>query len=108
SCYAGAYRQAFLEALGDRDCPVIVPLRDYHIYSTYFPPSVVARLVPVPFENRTSDTEAPKLNLLVDQAVTTTSNILTLFQLPLASTIGQRIYISGCDGRPLSQNKYFW
>ncbi len=108
SIYAASFRKSFLSVLGRKNCPVVVPLRDYHIYSCYFPYEIVQRLIPIQFKNKESESDGPLLNVLEDKAVRTTSNILTLFQLPLASTLADDIYISGCDGRPLTQNNYFW
>lgn len=107
SGYAASFRSSFLEVLSEHSCPVVVPIRDYHLYRTYFPDSVVSRLVPVPFLSR-KEGEGPSLNIFESYGVVTTSNILTLFQIPLACSLGERIYISGCDGRPLSHNNYFW
>ena len=108
SSYAESFRSSFLKVLRSRDNPIVVPLRDYHIYVTYFPSDIVERLIPVIFKNESDLNVSQNLNIIKDNYVTTTSNILTLFQLPLASTLGKQIYISGCDGRPLTHNNYFW
>lgn len=107
SGYAASFRKSFLEVLSKHDCPVVVPVRDFHLYSSYFPESVVSRLIPIPFCPKV-DGKGPYLNIFDHYSVTTTSNILTLFQIPLACSLGKKIYISGCDGRPLSHNNYFW
>lgn len=106
SSYAAEFRSAFLDILGVRDCPIIVPMRDYHIYESYFPDSVFRRLIPMEF--KPLDDAGPVLNIIESKCVTTTSNILTLFQIPLAATLADDVYISGCDGRPLTHNSYFW
>lgn len=108
SSYAGSFRSSFLKILGERDCPIIVPMRDYHIYSTYFPSEIVDRLIPIEFINSTPEDSKPLFDIFSSLSVRTTSNILTLFQIPLACSLGSEIYIGGCDGRPLSQNNYFW
>lgn len=108
SSYAESFRASFLEVLGEQNCPVVVPMRDYHIYRTYFHKEIVNRLIPIPFENAGDGGTQPLLDIFSDMAVRTTSNILTLFQIPLACSLAKEIYISGCDGRPLSQNNYFW
>src|SRR5690625_3284191 len=107
SGYAASFRESFLEVLSKHDCPVVVPARDFHLYSSYFPDSVVSRLIPIPFCPKVEG-KGPYLNIFDHYSVTTTSNILTLFQIPLACSLGSEIYISGCDGRPLSHNNYFW
>jgi glycosyltransferase involved in cell wall biosynthesis len=106
SSYAAEFRSSFLDIIGSRDCPIIVPMRDYHIYVSYFPEAVVSRLIPMEFKSL--DDAGPVLNIIESKCVTTTSNILTLFQIPLATTVADEIYISGCDGRPLTHNSYFW
>jgi glycosyltransferase involved in cell wall biosynthesis len=104
SIYAEEFRKAFLKNLKEKNIPIIVPLRDYHIYKTYFPEKIVERLIPIEFKNESE----PNLDIIKKPYVSTTNNILTLFQLPLAATLAEEIYISGCDGRPLSKNDYFW
>lgn len=108
SSYASSFRTAFLKVLQKKNFPIIVPLRDYHIYSSCFPQDIVERIIPISFYPPTESNNKPVTNLFKNNHVTTTSNILTLFQLPLASTLGNEIYISGCDGRPITQNNYFW
>jgi glycosyltransferase involved in cell wall biosynthesis len=108
SSYAEEFRKSLLEVLGKMKNPIIVPLRDYHIYLTYFDQKIISRIIPIAFENLGESEGSQNLDIIKNNFVTTTSNILTLFQLPLASTLGKNIFISGCDGRPLSHNQYFW
>lgn len=104
SSYAEAFRASLVAAMAAHDCPLVVPLRDYHIYFRHLPAAVHERLLPIDFVPGA----APNLDLIAAPQVTTTSNILTLFQIPLAATLAPRIAIAGCDGRPLSHNDYFW
>lgn len=107
SRYAASFRNSFEKILSDKTCPIVVPLRDYHIYSCYLSPSIVERLIPIEFKPY-NEKQGPNLDVIASPYVTVTSNILTLFQIPLAATFSDEIYISGCDGRPMSQNNYFW
>lgn len=107
SSYAESFRESLINVLGEKKHPIVVPLRDYHIYLEYFPVKILERLIPIEFK-KLEDEKIQNLDIIKNNYVTTTSNILTLFQLPLASTLSNKIYISGCDGRPLSQNNYFW
>lgn len=104
STYAAAFRAALIEALDRYGADLIVPLRDYHIYRTHLPARFAARIAAVPFVAA----DAPNLDLAQALQVTTTSNVLTLFLIPLAATFFEDIRIFGCDGRPLDQNGYFW
>ncbi len=104
STYAAAFRAALIEALDRYDADLIVPLRDYHVYRAHLPARFAERIAAVPFVAG----ETPNLDLAQSLSVTTTSNVLTLFLLPLAATFFEEIRIFGCDGRPLDQNSYFW
>lgn len=104
SAYAESFRSSLIDVMKSRETPLFVPLRDFHIYKKHLPEWLVDRITPVPFVAGSS----PNLDLCEKLEVTTTSNILTLFQIPLAASISKEISISGCDGRPLTENKYFW
>lgn len=104
SSYAARFREKLCEQLDLRDCPLLVPLRDFHIYSHVLQQKYQDRVIPVEFQAG----DEIRFDLIDEPAVTTTSNILTLFQLPIAGTLAQTIRIAGCDGRPLEQSSYFW
>jgi len=104
SSYAGKFRQHLYEVLDNYDCNLIVPFRDYRLYMAHVPQRFADRIIGIPFE------QLPEVNLDLtgEFAVKTTSNILTLFLLPLAATLSNEINIVGCDGRKMEDNKYFW
>ncbi|WP_298308792.1 glycosyltransferase family A protein [uncultured Erythrobacter sp.] len=104
SSYAERFREKLCEQLDRRNCPLLVPQRDFHIYSHVLPERFQDRLIPIQFQAG----EKIRFDLISEPVVTTTSNILTLFQLPLAGSLGQTIRIAGCDGRPIEQSSYFW
>jgi glycosyltransferase involved in cell wall biosynthesis len=104
SSYAERFREKLCEQLDHRDCPLLVPLRDFHIYSHVLPERFQDRVIPIEFQAG----ENIRFDLISEPVVTTTSNILTLFQLPVAGTLAEKIRIAGCDGRPLEQSGYFW
>ncbi|MEQ8664782.1 MAG: hypothetical protein RIC16_03575 [Rhodospirillales bacterium] len=54
------------------------------------------------------DMPEDNLNLIDNQTVRPTENILTLLMLPLAMTLTDKISILGCDGRSFVQDSYFW
>lgn len=108
SSYAGEFRKYLIEMFTINPCVIVVPLRDYHIYSTYLPNFMSDFLVPVFFEIPSSDESPFYIDIFRHFKVKTTNNILTLFQLPLAASLGSEIYIIGCDGRPKTRDSYFW
>ncbi|HEC1743620.1 glycosyltransferase family 2 protein [Campylobacter coli] len=108
SSYAGKFRQSLIDIFNLNPCPIVVPLRDYHIYSTYLPDCMVDFLVPIFFKIPSEDDSPFYFDIFKSLEVKTTNNILTLFQLPLATSLGEEIYITGCDGRPIKNDSYFW
>lgn len=104
STYARAFRDSLVAALDRYGSDLIVPMRDYHIYLEHLPERFADSIVALPFKAG----ETPNLDLEKEYHVTTTSNVLTLFLLPLAATFFNEIRIFGCDGRPLKENNYFW
>jgi glycosyltransferase involved in cell wall biosynthesis len=104
SSYAAAFRQELIEALDRYHADLVVPLRDYHIYTHHLPQRFADRIAGIPYRQG----DAPNLDLSQEFAATTTGNVLTLFLIPLASTFFRTIRISGCDGRPAAENFHFW
>lgn len=104
SSYAGEFRKYLEESMHIYDSYLIVPMRDYQIYIHNLDHSLRDKVIGIPYQNG----DVPNLNLNDHFFVTTTSNVLTLFLLPLASTFFNYIKIMGCDGRPIEQNQYFW
>ncbi|WP_144584114.1 glycosyltransferase family 2 protein [Campylobacter coli] len=108
SSYAGKFRRSLIEVFKFNPCPIVVPLRDYHIYSAYLPEHMVDFLVPIFFKIPSKDDYPFYFDIFKSLEVKTTNNILTLFQLPLATSLADEIYITGCDGRPMRNDSYFW
>lgn len=108
SNYAADFRKHLVEMFKINPCIIVVPLRDYHIYETYLPKHMVDFLVPIFFKIPSNDESPFYIDIFKYLQVKTTNNILTLFQLPLAASLGSEIYLLGCDGRPKSKNSYFW
>jgi hypothetical protein len=104
STFAGELRAHLIETMRRHNSVLIVPWRDYRTYRANLPGDLRSRIIGIPFE----DGKLPNFNLLNRFSVTTTSNILTLFLLPLAGTFFKTVRIGGCDGRPFSENNYFW
>lgn len=52
--------------------------------------------------------KAPNIDLFNEWQVNATENILTMYLLPAACSISNKINIFGCDGRSYQDNSYFW
>jgi hypothetical protein len=104
SRYAGRFRQYLRDALEAFDSYWLVPMRDYFVFRANMDAQYTKRLIGVPF---VSD-QGPNLNMATAFNVTSTANILTLFLIPLATTLSHTVMMAGFDGRPLEENDYFW
>ncbi|MEO1193664.1 MAG: hypothetical protein AAFY02_18050 [Pseudomonadota bacterium] len=104
STYAAAFRESLASCMAERDFHLFVPWRDYGIYLTYLPEDLHERIIGIPLYN------GDDYNIDIEKrfAVLGLPNVLTLLLLPVAATFFEHVGISGCDGRPLSQNSYFW
>ena len=99
--YAEAFRKDVINFLNNYDAYAIIP--DYNlplILSHY--PHLKNKLIGMPIENK--DFNFPNKNNFY---VKGSSNILTLFMIPIASTIVDKIFFIGADGRK-KEEKYFW
>lgn len=104
SAYAGRFRNYLYDAMTTFGSYLIVPIRDYALYCANLDSRWQNRIIGIPFV----DGDKPNLDIADSHFVTTTSNIMTLFLLPLSTTLFNRIYMAGFDGRPLEENGYFW
>lgn len=102
--YAAVFRRQLVEVLDEFNLYFFVPVRDYYIYESILPVRHHERLGCIPFDDKATY----NIRLTENFYVNGTSNILTLFLLPLAASFHDEIAILGCDGRPKSENKYFW
>lgn len=104
SAYAAEFRDRLIEVLDEFELFFFVPLRDYYIYDSILPGRHLERLICIPFD----DASPYNIDLTNNFYVNGTGNVLTLFLLPLAATFHDEIAILGCDGRPRSEDNYFW
>ncbi|MXN67196.1 glycosyltransferase [Stappia sp. GBMRC 2046] len=104
STYAARFRQDLIDAMRTYGSCYVFPMRDYGAYLTYLPEDLHEKLIPVPISN----SHGMNLRFPEDFCVGATSNVMTLFLLPLAASLGKRITLAGFDGRPIGNNEYFW
>lgn len=104
SKYAAEFRTHLARVMHEYGSWLVVPWRDYRIYMAHMDAELRERIVGVPFVNA----QTPNVDLRRRFEVSSTSNILTLFMLPLAATLFREVRVMGCDGRPLNENNYFW
>lgn len=101
--YAGEFRKIVANRLDTTDITIIVPFKYYALLLSVFP-EYADRIIGVPFNH--------EIDFNVDMSqeflVKTTSNILTLLLLPVASTFSDSVNILGCDGRSFDDDDYFW
>jgi glycosyltransferase involved in cell wall biosynthesis len=103
SKYAAAFRAKLRESCGRHDYTIIVPQKYYGLITDAMP-ELRSRTIGIPSDKPSGF----NLDLEAEFRVFTTANILTYLMLPLASTVARKIYVLGCDGRPLNQDAYFW
>ncbi len=105
STYAAEFREALCEALDlVQEMVFIVPLRDLMLYKYNLPEKYQARIYGL--EGKTLGEF--NLDLIKNPCVKSTSNVLTFFMIPLASTISKNINIIGFDGKNISVKNKFW
>lgn len=103
SQYAGEFRKKLLESAKRHDFTICMPFKYYPLFVEAMP-ELASRTIGIPF------TKDRAFNFSLDQDfnLKTTANILTFLMVPLAGTFADEIGILGCDGRPLSEDNYFW
>lgn len=104
SRYAAEFRRCLTDALDLTGAVFCVPMRDHHIYQAALPERLRERLIAIPFDAARPYNCDLRKNLYVNPK----ANVLTLFLLPIASTLAREVRIVGCDGRPLDEDEYFW
>jgi len=105
SIYAADFRNALCEAFDLLDELIfIVPLRDLMIYKSNLPVKYTKRIYGL--EGKTINQF--NFNLLEKLYTKSTSNVLTFFMIPLATTISKNINILGFDGKDTTIKDKFW
>jgi len=105
SKYAEEFRKKTCKVLDEYpQCFFLVPTRDLLIYKSNMNPIYHNRIIGIEGKKNIST----NLNLLKRQVVKSTSNVLTFFMLPLATTISKEILLIGFDGKGKNENNKFW
>lgn len=104
SSYAAEFRKHLVEMLDSYKTYFIVPFRDYRLYISILPEKFHDNIIGIPLEH----IKRVNLDLTNKFVVKSTSNILTLFLIPLATTFSNNICMIGYDGRKIEENTYFW
>ncbi|MDP6376714.1 MAG: hypothetical protein QF921_12580 [Pseudomonadales bacterium] len=103
SAYANEFRNKLMRSQARYGYKCVIPIKYYNLF-VYWQPYMQPHTVALPFKTM----EQPNLDLLDEFSLSVTDNILTFLMLPIATTLASEVYLLGCDGRPLEDNKYFW
>jgi hypothetical protein len=104
SIYAAEFRTHLYGSMERYNAHFFTNQRDYRIFYAHMPKHLQDKLIGAPVDWGLGMNMDPTQTFVF----TACPNILTLFLIPLAATLGEEIWIAGCDGRPLADNKYFW
>lgn len=105
SAYAADFRTALYEAMERYNADFLTNQRDFRIYHATAPAHLRERIIGAPADWGVS------MNANTTEKFTFTAcpNVLTLFLLPIGVAMStEELFVAGCDGRSLTDNKYFW
>jgi hypothetical protein len=100
SSYAEQFRQDVMHFIDKYDAYVLVPDYNMPLLLAHYP-QLEARLIGMPGQKKFN------FPMEKDFFVKGSANILTLYMLPIASAVSEKIGIIGADGRKEGE-KYFW
>lgn len=100
--YARKFRHDSVNVIKEYDCYCLIPDFTVPLMIAHYP-EIENRIIGIPF-SRVEEFNFPQKEKFY---IKSTANILTLFMLPIASTVASDIYILGCDGRQKHET-YFW
>ena len=101
--YAAQFRSDAVRAISKYNCWCIVNTPGDVLLQTQFP-EIADRIIGIPGDSTLSNFHFPRPDELY---VRSTGNIMTLFMLPIASTLVDQIHVFGADGREKDES-YFW
>ena len=97
------FKKSFLKSFPKYNLTIIIPQKYFPIF-THNLPELAAHTIGIPYRD---DVEI-NLDLKQNFCLKTTDNILTFLMIPIASSLGEKVFLLGCDGRPIEENSYFW
>lgn len=100
--YTAEFMNKMLETVEKFNCYIVIPENNMPLLLTHYP-----QLAPYVIGLEARNTKEYNFPTVTDFFVKGSSNILTLYMLPIASAFANEIYIIGADGRQKS-DKYFW
>lgn len=103
STYAQAFREKLLDVCSRYAFKILIPIKYYTIFC-YHLPELEERIIGIPY----IVDEPINFDLEKKFYLKTFDNILTFMMLPIAGSLAKKIYVIGCDGRPLKEDDYFW
>lgn len=105
SQYAAGFREKLRHVLETRDVVFVTVMRDYVQQIAQLPKELHEKVIAIPFA---PDKKTFLYDFENDFRVSPETNVLTLLLLPLAAALYDHISVAGCDGRPVTENQYFW
>ena len=103
SSYAANFRAQLMSSAQNFSYKIFIPLKFYDFFLAHFP-DMKDRVIGIPFSQKIDW----NLSLFDNFQVKTTKNILTFLMVPIATTFAKNVSLLGCDGRPITQDDYFW
>jgi len=103
SQYAARFRETLRRAVSRYDLTICIPIKYYALFVSTVP-ELEPRTIALPF---IKDREF-NFDLSNEFMLKTTANILTFLLVPIAASVADEVGIMGCDGRPLTEDTYFW
>ncbi len=98
--YSAEFRRCVYKAVKKYNTYCIMPENNAELFSEHFP-EIEENVIGMPIVNNINFPSNTNFG------VKSSANILTLYMLPVASSIAENIYILGADGRQKNE-KYFW
>ncbi|EDY81595.1 hypothetical protein VDG1235_1213 [Verrucomicrobiia bacterium DG1235] len=103
SSYSEAYRSDLVRQLKSRDMRLVIPEFQGYILSVNLP-EVRDRIFLIPLAEK-----RPNLDLLSEYRIPLFWSVLNSCMLPIASSFCDKVYLLGCDGKPVDDRKEgFW
>ncbi len=103
--YAGEFRKHLHQVMLDTEAYLVCRATHQRYFEQVVPREARARVIGLP-----GDANLPQINLNIAKhfMIKDFGNILTMFMLPLAATLSNKIFTVGCDGRAPNEQNQYW